>query len=57
MVKTDQIDAAARGILDVSANADALQSGAATQSRSRSLFLAQQSLQTREGIFAQKEPS
>jgi hypothetical protein len=55
MAKTDQIDAAARGILNVSAHADALQSGVPTQFRSRILFLAQQSLQTREGMFKQKE--
>jgi hypothetical protein len=39
MAKTDQIDAAARGILTVSTDARALQSGEPTQFRSRSIFL------------------
>ena len=55
MAKTDQIDAAARGILNVSAFADGLQSGVPTQFRSRISFLPQSSLQTREGMFKQKE--
>jgi len=51
MAKTEQIDAAARGILNVSAHADGLQDGVPTQFRSRILFLAQRCLQAREGMF------
>jgi hypothetical protein len=57
MAKTEQIDATAHGILNVSARANTPQSGAPTQFRSRILFLAQRSLQTREGMFTQKESS
>ena len=51
MTKTEQIDAAARGILNVSAHANALQTGVTMQFRLRSIFLAQQSLQRSEGMF------
>jgi hypothetical protein len=57
MAKTEQIDAAARGILNVSAHAGAWQSGVPTQFRSRGTNPARQRLQTSEGMFKQKELS
>uniref|UniRef100_E6PY55 Uncharacterized protein n=1 Tax=mine drainage metagenome TaxID=410659 RepID=E6PY55_9ZZZZ len=57
MAKTDQIVAAASGILNVSAHANAPQSGVPKQFRSRSTFLAQRCLQAKEGMFKQKELS
>jgi hypothetical protein len=54
MSKTEQIDATAHGILNTSAPAYALQTGAPVRFRSRILFLAQRSLQTREGMFKQR---
>jgi hypothetical protein len=55
MAKTDQNDAAVGGILNVSAHANALQSGLPAKFRSRILFLGQLYLQTSEGTFKQKE--
>lgn len=57
MTKTEQIDAAVRGILNVSAHANALQGGVPAQFRSRILFLGQLCLQASEGMFKQKELS